>query len=165
MFYRPISSLIRFPLAVPKRLLIAMMIFTAAAACSLFSTALENRYKTATALRWGISCVRENESIGLAIVVEEAISPLGFSPYGSQPQLVSGRRLFSYGIGAGPVFAKQRIDVFVSEPDRSVNVIDYQTPKESTYVLEVLDAIGSHVAQRCGGQGVEWKQYQAPDIT
>ena len=124
------------------------------AACSSF----ESRYKTQTTLPWGVACVRDNETIGLAGVVQEGVIPLGFSANGDQ--LVFGSRLFSFSI-----FANQRIDVLVSEPDRQVNVIDYRTPKESAYVLEVIKAIDSHIAQRCGGLLVEWKQYHAPDIT
>lgn len=145
--------------------LIIVLTSTMANACSFLTTTLEHRYKTGAALPWGLTCIRENGSTGLAGVVYEAITPLGFSAYGDQPQMVFGRPLYSYGIGAGTLNDEQRVDVFVSEPDRSVSVIDYRNPTESTYVREVLEAIDAHIAQRCGVLHVEWKQYHQRDIT
>jgi hypothetical protein len=132
-------------------LLIAAM--TTTASCALLSEASQTKYRITALLPSDKRCLLGDHATALVDVVQESVTPFGFTRL--KDIVVSGHLWSTFSLGGG-FPAEKRVNVIVIEQERRIGIVDFKATNEEGFVRRLRDEIEAKVQERCGAAGLNW---------
>jgi hypothetical protein len=141
----------------PAFFVVAML---CAESCSSLSELSQTKYRITTTLPSERQCKIGDDAIALVALIQERVTPLGFTRI--KDILVSGQQWVAFNFGRG-LFPEERVTVTVIEQQRLIGIADFKATSETSFVRQLRMQIEAAVLEHCDAATLHWEHITSWD--